>query len=156
MQRSGFSVIEIIISSAIITATVVATMATFQTFLEVSRKSAERTSAALIAEEGGEIVQIIRDNGWTNYITPLVAGTEYYLNWNGTTFVTTTTPQTTNTNFVRKVVFSNVYRDGNSDISSSGTLDPETKKIGITISHTRATSTPILYVESLIHNTYAN
>ncbi len=137
-------------------ATVVATMTVFESYLKIAFKSSEKTYSALLAEEGAEIIQVLRDNGFGQNIAPLAVSTAYYLYWNGTSFGATTTPQIINEQYLRTIQFENIYRDANSDIAETGTLDENTKKVSITVSKTSATNTPIFYTESLIHNTYEN
>jgi prepilin-type N-terminal cleavage/methylation domain-containing protein len=132
MYQRGFGLIEILIAVSIISATIFA-------FTEVSTRSVRLTSKAVaitqvgfLLDEGVEAVKIIRDTAWTN-ISGTTNGTTYYLNFSGSAWSFTQTPNTIDS-LTRTVVFSPVYRDGADDIATTGTLDSNTKKVTITVS----------------------
>ncbi len=90
-----------------------------------------QNSASLLLQEELEPLLTIRDKGW---VANMVNGT-YYVAPSGSSWnlVATTSGETVN-QFTRKVVISDVYRDGNGQIATSGgTLDPSTKKATATV-----------------------
>ena len=130
--NGGFSIIEILIAASIILFSIFAILSLAQKSVQVSRLSLYQTQASFLLEEGAEATKTIRDAGWTN-ISSLTSGTTYYLSFSGTAWSLSATPATVGI-FTRTVLFSDVYRDVNDDIATSGTLDSGTKKVTITVS----------------------
>ncbi|MDQ2933058.1 MAG: hypothetical protein M3Q80_01620 [bacterium] len=154
---SGLSIIEIIITAAIVVTLVTAAASAWQLNIRISNVSMNQSQAALILEETGEILQLLRDENWTRNIAPLTLGTTYQLAWSNNKYITTTTQNIIRGKYVRTFTLSSVNRDTNDNITSTGgTLDSNTKKVAISIFVTGSTSTPILQSEMLIHNVYAN
>lgn len=131
--QRGFFLVEVVVASSVIAVVLVLLLGAIQNTVEASQRSLERTQAAYLLEEGAEAVKLIRSQAWSS-ISGLTNGTTYYLSWNGSAWVLTTSLQKVD-GFTRSVVFSAVSRDGNSDIvTSGGTTDSGTKKVTITIS----------------------
>ncbi len=131
-SQKGFFLIEAVIASSVIAAVLIYLLSSIQNSVEVSQRSLERTQAAYLLEETTEAIKSLRDDAWAT-INALTPGTTYYLSWNGTDWVTTTTVQTVG-NFTRSFTISPVLRDGSSDIvASGGTDDAGTKKIIATV-----------------------
>jgi len=127
--QKGIGMIEVIICLTIIAIS-------FWTFLELAKynlKIQEQTQAKMeamtLAAETIEAVRSIRDEDWSN-LASLSLGTRYYpvISANKWT-LTSINPGSINGIYDRWVVLEKVYRDGNDDISSSGTEDIQTKKI---------------------------
>lgn len=147
MYQRGFGLIEILIAVSIVTATIFA-------FTEVATKSVRLTSKALaitqagfLLDEGVEAVKILRDNAWTN-IGGVTNGTTYYLQFSGSAWSLTQTPQTIDA-FTRTVVFSSVSRDASDDIATTGTVDSNTKKVTVTVSWVDQTGSTVSKVLEL-------
>ncbi len=152
--KKGISIIEIVISAALIVTAVTVTINVFRSFLILAQDNVTKTHAALLAEEGSEAIQLIRDSGWASNIDTLTLDTTYYLYWSGSAYSLTTTPQTAN-GFTREISFSAVDRDDSSgNIVESGTTDNNTRLYDITIYSNDDLSTPVFYTEGLIHNVY--
>ena len=131
--RKGFGIVEAIIASAIISVVLVAIISAYQNLSRLSLQNTENIQAAFLLEEGGEIVRIMRDNNWSN-ISSLTNGTTYYATWNGTTWVSTTTPNEIDV-FTRTFVFSNATRDMNFNLSQTeGTEDPNSRLVTVSVS----------------------
>jgi prepilin-type N-terminal cleavage/methylation domain-containing protein len=132
----GFTLIEVMIASALV-ATVTITMLSFaQRGLGLSSRSLRQVQATLLMEEGAEAVKTIRDENWIN-ISSLTLNTNYYLSYNTSTNIwsLSTTANDIDGIFTRKVVINSVNRDSNDDIvASGGTTDAGTKKVTITVS----------------------
>ena len=153
----GLSVVEIIVSAAIILTAVTGLAGAWQLYLKVSNLSTEYDIAALLTEEGGEALTVMRDTSWSSNIAPLSLNTPYYLYWNGTTYQATTTQQINQNSYVRTITFSSIYRDTNDNITSSGgTLDANTRDVMITVYPVGNASTTLAQSEMLIHNVYTN
>jgi hypothetical protein len=155
--KTGLSVVEIIVASAILLTLVTAIGGGWQLYLRVVRDGTNYTMASNLSEEGAEAIQLMRDNRWTTNIAPLSLNIEYDLYWNGTAYKATTTPQLLQNMYRRTVTFSSIDRDAWSNIvTSGGTLDPNTRKVDIKIYLGNSTSTALTQSQILIHNTYAN
>jgi len=129
---SGFMTVEVIVATAIIVISVLAAMTVTQKSISVSRQALHTSQASFLLEEGAEVVRILRDNAWSN-VSSLNVGTNYYPTFSSS-WTLSTTPSTVGI-FTRTVVVTNVNRDATtSDIAVSGTNDPGTKLITVTVS----------------------
>ncbi|MEA3399137.1 MAG: prepilin-type N-terminal cleavage/methylation domain-containing protein [Patescibacteria group bacterium] len=129
--QKGFSLIEVVIASAIISIVIFATMSVAQKSLQLSNRSLRQAQANFLLEEGVEVVKSTRDNGWSN-ISDLTLDTDYYFEYNSS-WSLSLIPNTIDA-FTRTVFFESVFRDVNDDLSSSGTLDDDARKVTITVS----------------------
>lgn len=154
-SRKGFSVIEIVVSAAVITIAGLAVTGAAQLYLKMSLKTADKTQAALLVEEGAEAIQLMRDMGWKGNIKDLSTTTNYQLSWNGSMYATTTSDVVIQGKYLRKFLVQDVRRDAQGDIGTSGAIDADTKKITFIVTLKNA-STTILRSQMLIHNTYDN
>lgn len=134
-SNKGFSLVEVVVASAIISIITFAIVSAAQKGLALSQRALHQTQASYILEEGAEAVKTIRDANWTN-ISALTIGTTYYLSYNNTTntWSLSTTASTIDSFFTRKVQLSEVNRDANDDIASTGTVDTRTKKVDVIVS----------------------
>jgi type II secretory pathway pseudopilin PulG len=153
----GMGLVEIVIGAAIITTTIVALLSTFTMYTKYAIANQKNIQATILMNEGFEAVRFMRDYSWTVYIAPLTTGTQYYLNFNGSLWVATTTPQTyVDGLFLRTFQLDSVYRDTNEDIAASGTLDINTKKVTVSISyvagHATTTTSSSAYITKLFVN----
>lgn len=130
--KNGFGLIEVVVGAAIISVAFLGLMSVANLSFKILQKSSNNIKAGFLLEEGVEAVKIIRDSGWNN-ISSLSNGVNYYLNYNGATWAVSATPVYVG-NFERKFVLSEVLRDANDDIGSSGVVDPDTKKVTISVS----------------------
>lgn len=135
MNKSGFGIIEIVIATAIIGLMGFAFIQLGMVSLSIAQRTTTQTQAGYLLQEGYETVKFLRDESWAANIDSQTLNTNYFLNWDGLEYQLTQTPQPLIQNrFLRTVRFSEVYRDGSDNISESGTLDPLTKKVLITVS----------------------
>jgi prepilin-type N-terminal cleavage/methylation domain-containing protein len=65
-EKNGFTLIEIIISILLLSVGVVGVFSAFSVVTILTSDSADRLTAAYLAQEGMEIVRNIRDNNWLN------------------------------------------------------------------------------------------
>jgi len=157
-KTKGFGLVEAIIGAVIIATSVIGIFATFQIALSLSGESLYRSQGAFLAEEGVEIMKALRDISWSSKIAGLSPGTTYYLSFaTSTGWSTALTPQVVDGLFYRSLVIENVLRNTiTQDISTTGTLDSDTRKITVTVSwkRTNATSSQIIstYITNLFNN----
>ena len=154
--KNGFSIVEVVVCAAIIAVVVTGVSSAWAFYLKLTGESTRLAQAALLMEEGGEALSYLRDKGWDANIGALTVGTTYYLVWNGTDFVTTTSQTAINNQFFRKVIFSSVMRDASANIAGAGTVDPDTRLATIGVYATSTAATPILEAQMLIHDVFAN
>lgn len=128
---NGFGLIEIVIVTAIITTALFAFSQAGILAVKLLRSEKENLEAALLAQETLEAVRSVRDESWTNNIAPLSNGAPYVpiaenSKWK---LVASSSPAAINGKYVRSVVFDEVRRDGQDQISSSGTVDSGTRRV---------------------------
>ncbi|MDP3725923.1 MAG: hypothetical protein Q8R36_01865 [bacterium] len=160
--NTGFGLIEILIASAILSASLITLSATNQITFRLMKESLERTQANFLVEEAIEVVRILRDSSWSSHITPRVSGEINYLNFNAGAnlwTIQTAIPPSIYNVFTRSVVFHNVYRrnsDGEIVAQNSPdpkTLDPDTKRVVAAVSWGSAR---IITLETYITNIFQN
>ncbi len=160
--QGGFGLLEILIASAILSASLITLSATNQITFRLMKESLERTQANFLVEEAIEVVRILRDSSWSSHIASRISGNINYLNFNaGTnswTIQTAPVPLIYDT-FARTVVFYPVYRrnsDGEIVAQNSPdpkTLDPDTKRVAASVSWGPAR---VVTLETYITNIFQN
>ena len=153
--KRGFSVVEIIVGAAVIAFSVTAILGVFQIYLKVSVRNSNKTQAVSLIGDAGEALHIMRDMSWNTNIAPLLDNTTYYLVWNGSSYEATTTETLIQNKYIRTVILSPIYRDGQDQIVSSGTLDENTRIATIQVTLVDP-GTVLKSSETLIHNVYDN
>lgn len=135
--KKAFGLLELVITTGIITVALLAFANATVLFLRASIISAEPQVAAELAQEAIEAVRSLRDTSWNSRIAPLVHGTQYYPVVSASTWtLTTTNPGPIQGKYTRFIVVTSVNRDGGGTsniLLSGGTLDQKTKKLTATI-----------------------
>jgi len=152
----GMGLVEIIVGSAIVLMVITATVAAYNTYINYALANQNNIPANYLLEEGIEVATYLRDKGWDANIGTLTSGTTYYITFNGSTWLTTTTLQYVDNTFLRTLVLGNVNRDGSDDIATSGTLDPNIKKVTVTVSYGQGHSTTTKSLSTYITDIYDN
>ncbi len=138
--RQGLSIIEILITGAIIAIALTSFFGVFISSLKTGASTKKIIQANTIAQETMEAVRNFRDGTqWeVDGLGVLTAGANYFPQKSGLPAVWTLIQgEETVDSFTRKVVFGNVARDASDNIVTSGGInDPNTKKANITISWT--------------------
>lgn len=132
LKNTGFGLIEIVVGVSVLGISLVGIGAVAQRSVAISRQSLQETQANFLLEEGSEVMRFFRDQSFTN-ISKLSTTTTYYLTY-GSAWATTTMANKVDNFFTRSITVSDVKRDANDDIASSGTYDSGTKKINVTLS----------------------
>ena len=156
-NQQGISLIEVVI------VTFVATTLLFsisQVVTLAARASTEKKTslrAAYYLEEGMEALRAMRNESWTSRIGGLTASTTYYFvptanSWT----ISASDPGKLDSIFTRTVIAQNVYRDGNDDISSPGTLDVDTKKFTVAVSWQSQCGAHTLTLDTYLANLFRN
>lgn len=133
--EAGFSLVEIIVASAIISLSLVSIIQIAGQSLVFSRQSTNVYVAGTSLEEGVEAMRTIRDSGWGN-ISSLTSGTNYYLIFNNTTNTWALSNVATSTGvYTRTVTVAPAYRDTSYNLTTTpGTLDTNSKLVTVTVS----------------------
>lgn len=147
----GFSVIEVVIGAAILLVTVSGASLAFQSIVRSAILSGHVVQAAFLLEEGVEVVKVIRGAGWDS-IANLSVNTPYTLVYNSGVWSTQSNRVFISGLFDRTVTISNVYRDSNDNIASSGTLDSDTKKITVDVSWRERNATTTKTISTYVTN----
>lgn len=151
-MKKGLALVEILIGSAIISVGILAVISSYNTYLNYALSNQKNIQAAYLLEEGMEVMRFMRDKGWTNNISKLSTTTVYYLTFSGGSWATTTTKTYIDSEFERGITITDVKRDANDDIASSGTYDPNTKKVTATVSYWQGHATTTKTLSTYIAN----
>ena len=155
--QHGSILVEAVIAAAITLTTLMGAITTFSYLYRSAISNTANTQAAFLEEEGLEAVRILRDNGWTTNIASQTSGANVYLYWNGTTWTATSTNTFISGVFERKVIFADIYRDGNKNIVlSGGTLDTNTKKVTVFVSWSARGATTTRSLSTYLANVFNN
>jgi len=138
--QKGIGLIELLIVMAIITTGLVYLLGMFSYSLRISGEKEKISQANFITQEIMEGVRNFRDgtNWQTDGLGTLTTLTPYHLEKTGSPAGWTLVlgEETTN-GFTQSVIFNDVRRDDKKDIiENGGDLDPETKKIIVSVSWT--------------------
>ncbi len=157
IHTKGFGLIEVIIASAVLLVIILTTTICYNTYAQYALANQSTVQAGYLSEEGLEAITFLRDRGWTAYIAPLSVNTTYYLAFNGSTWLATTTPQYIDGQFLRSFTMRSVTRDSNDDISFGvGTVDPNTLLVTESVSyyqgHATTTKTLSTYITNINNN----
>lgn len=147
------SLIEVVVGASLIATTLIGLVLLVQLYSRVSRDNTSLIQGSFLIEEGMEGMRSVRDNNWNN-IQNLASTTAYYLLFNNSVFLATTTPQNfIDGRFERLITAGEVYRDADGVIVlSGGTLDSDTKKITASVSWRGSTSTTTQTVSTYLAN----
>ncbi len=160
-MNRGFSLIEVVISAAIILVVSVSVVTMYAKYVRSASTIDLSLKASYLAEEGAEVVKYFRDSTWSGKISTLATSTDYSLNFSTSTLVwsTSTSVQLIDGLFDRRIRLSNVRRDANSDISTSTigtTYDPNIRLVTVTVSWAVGGSTTTKRLSTYVANLYSN
>ncbi len=129
LQEVGQSLTELLVAIGIAALLLPALLTGFISSREGKSQQLQRIKAVTLLQESEQALRSIRDAGWANISTN---GT-YYPQISGSSWTLTSGTQSVS-GFTRSIQISDVYRDTNGVIvTSGGTLDPSTKKAIITV-----------------------
>ena len=151
--------LEVVIATSILLVVFISLVAVYNYYIGVSINNIPLVKSSYLIEEGIEAVKTLRDTSWSSKIAPLTLGAEYYIVYNSATasFDATLSPQgNIDGIYQRTFVLSSVNRDSNSDIQASGTDDPNTRKVTVTVSWSNGSATTQKRQSTYITNLFAN
>lgn len=130
LLKKGQSLVELLIAIGLTAVLIPALLTGLISSRGGKPQQNQRVDAVNLLKETEEAIKNVRDAGWANITTN---GT-YYPQISGNSWSLVSGIQSLN-GFSRSIVISDVYRDPNGSITTSGgTLDPSTKKAELTIS----------------------
>jgi Tfp pilus assembly protein PilV len=142
----GFTALEAVIGVTLVSLVLVYASHAIARSAIAGREEIQRTQAVLLAEEGLEVMQHIRDISYTS-LSSMTPGTAYYLTISTTSLATTTTMSLVDSTFRRTVRVFPAYRatSGDDIVAStspvSKSIDPHTMLVTATVSWGTPTST---------------
>lgn len=148
--KAGLSLVEVVIASAIILLLSLTLISANLAYLKTSKTNQKVIKATYLIEEGIEAVNFIKNNNWNDLGT---VGTSYYLNWNGLTWLPTTTKSLISGTYERRFFTEDVNRDSSGDIvTEGGVVDPNTRKLTVEVVWTDISTTTKAISRYLIKN----
>lgn len=146
---------EVVIGAAVILVLILSTSAAFSAFLKTALLDTHKIQATTLAEEGLEAMRFIRDSGWSN-LTTFPEGSPVYLDFTGTAWVSTTSisKMYIDSVFIRTILVEEVLRDANHEISSSGSVDDNTRKVTASISWQEGGATTTKAISTYLTNIF--
>jgi prepilin-type N-terminal cleavage/methylation domain-containing protein len=155
--KRGFALLEVVIAVSIIVIAFVVLITVYNLYLNKAKSNLNTVKAVYLSEEGIEAVKLLRNASWTTNIASLSQGTDYFLTFGTNSVQINTTNTFIDGLYERKINFSNVYRDSNSDITASGgTIDTGTKLVTVTTSWSEKGATTTKSLSTYITNLYSN
>lgn len=155
-NQKGFGLLEIIVGLSLISGSFFALFLVSQMSLKIVEENLNTAKASFLAEEGFEAIRILRDSSWNINISSLTVGNSYYFEFNGVTWLSTTTNAYIDGIFERKFVLSSVYRNANGDIADSGTLDTGARKVTVSVSWSTKNGTTTRSISSYLFNIFGD
>jgi prepilin-type N-terminal cleavage/methylation domain-containing protein len=133
LQR-GVTLIEVVIAIAIISIMIVVVGYSVMTYVDARAQLLDNTKKLYLAEEGIELLRVLRDEDWTA-IESLTVDDTYGFSVSTTTIATAGTVEEIDGTFYRSFVVSAVRRDANDDIDflGGGTIDPDTRLVTVSV-----------------------
>jgi len=124
IKKAGISIVEVVLAAGIFAIFSTSIFYLSADSLQGSEKIEENNKAILYAQEGIEATRQMRDK---NYL--LLEPGDHGLNLTNDTWSFIQAPEDIDGYYSRTIFISDVFRDGNGNISDSGTLDPDIKEI---------------------------
>jgi len=155
--KKGSGIVEILVAIFIFTIVLGSLITASNMYLSGAGESLKTAQGAYLAQEGIEAVKTIRDNSW-NSISSLVDNTDYYLYFNissstNTFWEATSTAFGVDSVFIRTFKSDSVYRDSDGRIiTNGGILDPNTKKVSVSVSWKSKSSTTTKTLSTYVAN----
>jgi prepilin-type N-terminal cleavage/methylation domain-containing protein len=153
----GFALVEVLVASAIILLFISALSGAYSLYIRTAFSNLRKVQAALLSEEGIEVVKTLRDSSWATNIAPLSSSTPYHITFSSGAWKATTTKIYVDGIFDRTFTVGDVYRDSLSDITSSGgTYDPNTRVVTVSVAWQNHGATTTKSIATYIANLFVN
>ncbi len=152
----GFGMVEMLVGAAVLSVSLLGISYFFQTTLRASGVTQSAIQGDYLLEEGVEATKIFRDMSYTNNFMKMSTTTTYYFAWNGTNWATTTTNTLIDGKFERKFTLTDVKRDLNNDIATTGTYDPDIKLVTVSVAWSGSLGTTTRTIQTYVTNIFNN
>lgn len=157
-KNRGVGLVEIVIASSIISLVLVAIVNVYSLVERRALANIKVLKGTELVEEGVEVVRFLRDSGWTSNIASLQVGTTYRLCCEeGVPWSISNSAPLIEDKYDRTIVISNVYRDSNFNVvSSGGTLDSGSRKVTVSVFWSEGAGTTTKTAETYLFNIFNN
>ena len=152
----GFGMVEMLVGAAVLSVSLLGISSFFQTTLRASGVTQAAIQGDYLLEEGVEATKIFRDISYTNNFMKMSTTTTYYFAWDGTNWATTTTNTLVDGKFERKFTLTDVKRDVNNDIATTGTYDPDIKLVTVSVVWGGPLGTTTRSIQTYVTNIFNN
>lgn len=150
--KRGFGLIELIVGASLLSIALLGLVGVLATSLRLAEDNERRVKAVFLLEEGMEAVRGIRDYHW-NDIANASLGSSLGVSWTGGRWQFSV-GSTTLDGFERAIVLASGYRDANSDIASTGTLDTNLRKVTVRVAWPTRAGTTTHTIEGYVANIF--
>lgn len=134
-EQRGIGVVEILVAVAVIGVSLVSLMGLADFALKINAGLKKDLAAANLASEAIEAGRAIKDEGW-NILASYSSAVPYHPFRSGDKWILAVGAETLG-DFSRQIILEDVYRDASDNITASGgALDPNTRKISVTVAWT--------------------
>ncbi len=148
---------EAVIAIAVCMVVLVGLSSVFNLMLKSALAGTAKIQAAYLEEEGLEAMRLLRDNSWDANIASRPADSGFYLVFDSGVWQITDANNPIDNIFERKITLADVYRDGAQNIvSTAGTLDPNTKKVTVSVSWSDRGVTIVRSLSTYLTNVFKN
>lgn len=161
-KEKGFSLVEIIISSTIISIVGVALVISTRAFFEMSEKNSINIRSSIMLNELANSLKFLRDDSWEQNIAPLNFNQNYYITQTETgPIISGVTPVNSsnlaNQNHIAFFAFSEIFRDEKGEIvQTGGELDENSRLVNLIVEWNTKGSIETIEAEMLLHNLFKN
>lgn len=150
-SKQGFSLVEVVVSAAIMLVCVLALLTIHNLYLKNALDNTYSAKAAYLAEEGLEAMRYLRDDSWSGNISSLSDNFPYGVSLVGGVWKTGST--TAVDVFDRTITLGPVYRDVSGDIvSAGGSLASTTRLVTSSVSWSNRGATSTITLSTYLTN----
>jgi len=154
---SGFSLLELLVAIFLATIISIGTTQTLVVAIDITERNRQMIEALNFAEEGIEALRAMRNAGWSANIQSLANGTAYYPVVSGSNWLMANIdPGLALGRYERIIRLAEVFRDANDNISVSGTSDPNTRRVTMTVGWRERSATTTVVLETYLTNFLQN
>ncbi len=160
LKNTGSLLIEVLVAAAIMSTSMIAAVGVFGTMSHLAYRNTAKLQASFLAEEGVEVLKILRNDSWNSRIKNLTLNKPYYLYWVNNSWTVSATSTLIDNQFARYFVLQNAYRDGDFNIVSSGAsgavIDSDMRQVTINVDWTDESGTSSKSITTYLYNLFSN
>jgi hypothetical protein len=152
-NAKGISLVEVVIGSAIVLVIFSGLVSVFNFYFKHSINLTDNIKAEFLVEEGMEALRSMRDADFL-LLSSLSGVGQRHLEWSGTAWIASSTPEIIDGIFHRDFVIESVHRDAFFDIASAGDIDEHTLKATVFVSWLENGATTTRSLETYFGNIF--